>query len=258
MDRAEVSGIFDGETPKKLLVFTTRVRRRDGRPFGVSDMARYFVRSATRKLPRPLKYLPGRYAEGLVVFATNLPESLRSDSVRPLTRDNFHLVLEASCLVPVAMGEPIPEEAVGDARPQAPAGEPRASRQSPAVLMDGGFAAKMPMAIFEEDERFRAVARWASARKTIVFCCDPDGSLWENSSRLRRLNGHPSVREALADGRLLIIHPDHPVEAGFLCTDNDVIMRTFRRGQEQGDRLLASAAVRRFLESPRGGRASGV
>jgi len=55
------------------------------------------------------------------------------------------------------------------------------------------------------------------------------------------------VARALAEGRLLIIHPDHKVEAGFLSFENEVIMRTFRRGQEQGRRLLASAHVRRFL-----------
>ena len=117
-----------------------------------------------------------------------------------------------------------------------------------AVLMDGGFAVKMPMALFEEDERFRALARWAAATRTIVFCCDPEGILWENSSRLRRLNDHPAVRRAIEDGRLLVVGPDHPIEAGFLCTDNAAIMRTFRRGQEQGDELLRSGAVQRFLE----------
>ena len=113
--------------------------------------------------------------------------------------------------------------------------------------MDGGFTAKIPTALFEEDARYRAVAGWAAARKTLIFCCDPAGSLWETSSRLRRLNGHPRVRQAVADGSLLVISPDHPIEAGFLCTDNASIMRTFRRGQEQGERLLRADEVQRFL-----------
>jgi hypothetical protein len=246
MADAEVAGIFDSKAPKKLLVFTTRVRRRDGMRFQTADMLRFFLKSTTRKLPRALKYLPRHYVEDLVIFATNLPEEVRSEWVRPLTRDNFHRVLEASCLVPVAMGEPIPAGALSGDSGGGSDTDMRGDRG--AVLMDGGFAVKMPMALFEEDARFRAVARWAATRKTIVFCCDPDGSLWENSSRLRRLNGHANVRQALEHERLLLVHPDHAVEAGFLCTDNDVIMRTFRRGQEQGDRLLRSDVVRRFLE----------
>jgi hypothetical protein len=251
MDRGEVAGIFDGGTPKKLLVFTTRVQRRDGRPFGTTDMGRYFLKSATRKLPPALKYLPGDYLEELVIFAANLPEPLHSPWVQPLARDNFHLVLEASCLVPVAMGEPF---AVGAFEAQQ-AGGARPENEA-AVLMDGGFTAKMPMAIFEEDSRYQPVARWAATRKSIVFCCDPHGILWENSSRLRRLNDRPGVRRAIEDGDLLVVFPDHAVEAGFLCTDNEVIMRTFRRGQEQGDRLLRSDEVRRFLEDDR--KTSGI
>ena len=49
--------------------------------------------------------------------------------------------------------------------------------------------------------------------------------------------------------RLLVIYPDHRVEASFLCHNNLVIMRTFRRGQEQGDRLLKSEAFQRFIET---------
>jgi len=65
---------------------------------------------------------------------------------------------------------------------------------------------------------------------------------------LRSLNQLPSVARALAENRLLIIHPDHNIEAGFLCHDNEIAMRTFRRGQEQADRLLRSDAVKKFLE----------
>ena len=108
---------------------------------------------------------------------------------------------------------------------------------------------KMPMALFEEDSRFRSLADWARADKTVVFCCDPKGRLWETSARLRLLNDERSAREALRDGRLLVISPDHPVEAGFLCHDNAVIMRTFRRGQEQARRLLQTGPLQRFLES---------
>jgi hypothetical protein len=241
MAESELQAVFDPESPRKLLVFTSRVRRRDGRPFATIDMARHFLKSATRKLPRTLKYLPVHYAEDLVIFATPLPPSLESEWVRPLGPRNFHLVLEASCLVPLAMGAPVPAPALG------PGGT--AVDDPLAVYMDGGFTAKIPIALFEEDARYREVARWAVAAKTIVFCCDPAGSLWETSSRLRRLNDHPRVRGAMADGSLLVIAPDHPIEAGFLCTDNARIVRTFRRGQEQGERLLRSDGVRRFLST---------
>ena len=108
------------------------------------------------------------------------------------------------------------------------------------MFVDGGYALKMPMAVFEDDLRFQALGRWAAADRTLVLCCDPRGRLWETSLRLRSLNDHPAVARAVAEDRLLIIYPDHKVEAGFLSFEPEVIMRTFRRGQEQGRRLLAS------------------
>lgn len=241
MADAELAALFDPRLPKKLLIFTTRVRRRDGRPFGTADMVHLFLQSATRKAPAALKYLPAGYARDLVIFATPLPSSLESEWVRPLVPENFHRVLEASCLVPLAMGAPLPPTALG--------GAVETPGDDSAVFLDGGYAVKMPMALFEEDVRFRPVAAWAATRKTVIFCCDPNGSLWESSARQRRLNDHPTVRQAIADGTLLVVSPDHPIEAGFLCTDNRPILRTFHRGQEQGDRLLRSDEVRRFLES---------
>jgi predicted acylesterase/phospholipase RssA len=241
MAETELAALFDPAIPKKLLIFTTRISRRDGRPFATVDMARHFVRSATRKLPPALKYIPAHYCEDLVVFATPLPSSLRSEWVRPLEHENFHRVLEASCLVPLAMGAPIP------AKELTAGGTPSDDRL--AVFMDGGFTAKMPIRLFMEDPRYQPVAAWARTTKTIIFCCDPGGSLWETSSRLQRLNDDARVRQAIADRTLLVISPDHPIEAGFLCTDNDAIMQTFRRGQEQGDRLLRSDDVNRFLET---------
>ena len=73
----------------------------------------------------------------------------------------------------------------------------------------------------------------------------------ETSSRLRLLNTHPSFQQVIHEQRLFIIYPypDHPVEANFLCHNNPVIMRTFRRGQEQGGRLLKSEAFQRFIET---------
>jgi hypothetical protein len=116
-----------------------------------------------------------------------------------------------------------------------------------AVFMDGGFTLKMPMAIFEEDTRFQALARWTSADRIVIFCCDPEGYLWETSSRLRQLNSFPSVTRAVQEGRLLIIHPDHRIKASALCHDNELIMRAFHRGQEQADRLLKSERVKGFF-----------
>ena len=239
MQEKEMSGVFHENPDRKLLVFTTRVRRRDEKTFGAADRLRYFLKSATRKLPKSLKYLPNLYNEDPVIFALNLPEELRSEYIRPLTRSNYHSVIEASCLVPLAMGSPLPPETVDE--------EPHAGDHQ-SVFMDGSYAFKMPMRFFEQDPRFQSLANWVAAGKTIIFCCDPKGLLWETSSRLSCLNDFPSVAQALEENRLLVISPDHKVEAGFLCLDNAIAMRTFRRGQEQAERLLHSDKVRRFFE----------
>jgi predicted acylesterase/phospholipase RssA len=247
MAESETSAVFDSGHPRRLLVFTSRIRRRDGREIGASDINRLFLRAATRKLPAPLKYLPRIYVEEPVVFATPLPAELNSEYVRPLTRQNYHRVLLASCLVPLAMGAPLHSEELDPHD----ANDPTASYPNDrcSVFIDGGYTMKMPMAIFDENRVFHDLAQWAAADKTIVFCCDPHGTLWETSFRLRALNQYPSVARAIAESRLLVVSPDHPIEAGFLCYDNEVAMRTFRRGQEQADRLLHSDPVLRFLES---------
>ncbi len=239
MEEKEVSGVFREEPAKKLLIFTTRVRRRDLKPFSFVDRFRLFSKSATRKLPKALKYLPNNYTEDPVIFATNLPEELKSEFIRPLTRRNYHAVIEASCLIPLAMGLPLCLQNLDDKRWEG---------DHEAVFIDGGYTLKMPMQIFEEDPRFQNLAQWAAADKTIIFCCDPDGQLWETSSRLRQLNSFPRVVRAVNENRLLIISPDHKVEAGFLCLDNATVMRTFNRGREQAQRLLRSERIRKFFE----------
>ncbi len=128
------------------------------------------------------------------------------------------------------MGSPLPPE---DMNAGQHSGDHRA------VFIDGGYALKMPMRLFEEDPRFQALAHWIAADKTIIFCCDPKGWLWETSARLRRLNTLPSVTRALNENRLLIISPDHKVEAGFLCMDHATTMRTFHRGQRTGRAFAA-------------------
>jgi hypothetical protein len=239
MDEGELSGVFQRDSGNRLLIFATRVRRGDLKPFRFGDCLRFFFKSATRKLPRGLKYLPEKYIEDPVIFATNLPKEYCSEYVRPLMRENYHAVIEASCLVPLAMGSPLRPESVGGDACEGDHG---------AVFLDGGYAIKMPMRLFEEDPRFLQLAHWASADKTIIFCCDPKGRLWENSSRLNCLNTLPSVARAERGNRLLIISPDHKVEAGFLCTDNAKTLRTFHRGREQALRLLRSEEIRRFFE----------
>jgi len=241
MAEKELSGVFAPNPRKKLLVFTTRVRRCDQKPFGSLDQLRFSLKSATRKFPKPLKYLPEGYQEDPTIFALNLPPEERSEYIRPLTRRNYHAVIEASCLVPLAMGAPLEAEALAE--------EPHAGDRA-AVFLDGGYALKMPMRFFAEDPRFQKLARWVEADKTIIFCCDPQGWLWETSARLRRLNALPGVLRALGENRLLVLRPDHKVEAGFLCMDSAATMRTFRRGQEQAERLLRSEGVRRFFDSP--------
>jgi hypothetical protein len=240
MGDREVEGVFAQGAQRRLLVFTARVRRRDGRPLGRADLWRLLVKAATRKLPRALKYLPAQYLVDPVVFATNLPEDLHSEYVRPLTRRNYWYVIEASCLVPIAMGPPLAPGVLASPGPSHP-------RDDHAIFVDGGYALKMPMAVFEEDPRFAALSRWAATPRTLVLCCDPKGRLWETSLRLRMLNGHPSVTRAIAEGRLLVVYPDHEVEAGFLCLDPATTMRTFERGRVPGRRLLVSDRVRRFL-----------
>jgi hypothetical protein len=239
MEEKELAGVFDENPAKRLLVFTTRVRRRDLKSLTAADGLCLFLKSATRKLPRPLKYLPGRYLEDPVIFALNLPPGLASEYIRPLTRNNFYAAIEASCLVPLAMGSPLPPEDMNAGQHSSDHG---------AVFIDGGYALKMPMRIFEEDSRFQGLAHWIAADKTIIFCCDPKGCLWETSARLRPLNGFPSVARALNENRLLIISPDHNVEAGFLCMDHATTMRTFHRGREQAERLLRSDRVRGFFD----------
>lgn len=241
MGDSEVAAVFNGRPGKKLLIFTTRVRRRDGRAIRSSDLERYFLKSLTRKLPRALKYSPRLYEEDPVIFATPLPTELQTEFVRPLTPSNYHAVIEASCLVPLAMGWPLRPEQVNGG------GSHWCSRDTDAVFLDGSFAMKMPMARFDEDGRFRELGNWVRAAKTVVFCCDPKGRLWETSARLRLLNQERSAQEALRNGKLLVIAPDHSVEAGFLCRDNAVIMRTFRRGQEQAERLLRLRVFQEFL-----------
>ena len=244
MGDAELDGIFEQTGQRTLLLFTSRVRRCDGRPLGRGDLIRLFAMAATRKLPRLLKYLPHFCDVDPVVFATNLPGSLCSEFIRPLTRKNYHYVVEASCLVPLAMG---PAVTPGQLSP--PGMYPGDRR---AVFVDGGFSLKMPMAIFEHDPRFQGLAQWAGTPRTVIFCCDPTGRLWETSMRLRALNAHPVITRAQEEGGLLTIHPDHAVEAGFLCLDPVVIRRTFNRGREQGRRLLAAGHVRRFLSGAEG------
>jgi len=237
MDEAELNGVFS-DPDKKLLIFTTRVRRRDGKPFVRSDLFRIFIKSVTRKLPGVLKYLPCCYVEDPIVFALNLPDRLRSEYVRPLTRANYHRVIEASCLIPVAMGTALKPQDLTDPT----------TDDNGAAFIDGGYAIKMPMRLFSDDPRLQPLATWASTDKTIIFCCDPHGNLWETSSRLLRLNDSPDVARAVQENRLLVIYPDHKVEAGFLCRDNAVTMRTFERGREQALRLLNSDAVQRFFD----------
>ena len=240
MEPGEVDRVFDEHASRRLLVFTTRVRRPDGRRPGSTDLARLFAMATTRKLPRWFKYQP-RYLLEPVVFASHLPDDLATEFVRPLTRENYHDAIEASCLVPLAMGPAIPPDRLTTS------GLYPADQD--AAFVDGGFSLKMPMGIFGERPHFTKVATWAATDRTVVFCCDPAGHLWETSLRLRSLNDEPAVARDIAENRLLLIYPDHPIEAGFLCFDPEVTMRTFERGREQGRRLLATAAAQRFLSA---------
>ncbi len=263
MSARELAGVFDTppESRTRLVVMTTRTRRKDLGPFSRRDGRRYFYMAVTRKLPRSLKYLPRAYRQDPVLFVSHLPTAMSSEFVRPLTRVNYHNVIEASCLVPVAMGAPLqPEELLPIWRGLDPLQQNictddiawekliapyRFEGDQRAVFLDGGFTIKMPFRAFEADDRFRDLAKLLRCDKTVVFCCDPTGRLWETSMRLSALNGQDSVRQAIEKRYLFIISPDHPMEAGFLSTDNSKTMRTFERGREQAKRLLSD---NRFLE----------
>ena len=151
MEEEELSGVFEENPMKKLLVFTTRVRRRDLKKFGRMDHLRFFLHSATRKMPRFLKYLPTAYFVDPIIFASHLPNELHSEYIRPLMRENYHAVIEASCLVPLAMGSSFsPESLTVESHPG----------DFKSVFMDGGYALKMPLRLFEEDPRFGNLAGW--------------------------------------------------------------------------------------------------
>jgi hypothetical protein len=267
MSARELSGVFDTppELRTRLLVFTTRVRRRDGRPFSPRDSLHYFFKSSTRKLPRALKYLPEAYIEDPVVFGSHLPSSQWSEFVRPLTRVNYHNAIETSCLIPFAMGEPMRAEELlpvwkgldplhvstcaGDAVWEEIAAPFQFAGDVGAAFLDGGFSLKMPFRIFEKDGRFKELLESVRCEKTIVFCCDPKGLLWETSMRMASLNSWEGVRRALEEERLYILYPDHAVEAGFLSTDNSRTMRTFNRGREQGVRVLSGERFKHFVNA---------
>jgi hypothetical protein len=118
-----------------------------------------------------------------------------------------------------------------------------------AAFLDGGFSLKMPFRIFEEDGRFKKLSESVRCDKTLVFCCDPEGLLWETSMRLASLNSWERVRRALEEERLFILFPDHAIEASFLSTDNSKTMRTFKRGREQGQKILSGKRFKRFVNA---------
>jgi hypothetical protein len=266
MSAREQAGVFDAppDSRTQLLVFTTRCRRRDGKPFTHRDSLHYFFKSSTRKLPPILKYLPSDYVEDPVIFVSHLSSSMAGEFVRPLTHVNYHNVIEASCLIPFAMGEPMQADEVlpiweghdplqanacaDDTTWQALLGPHRFEEDQSAVFLDGGFSLKMPFRIFAEDERFRAVAEMVRCDKAIVFCCDPQGLLWETSMRLRSLNHWGPVHRAIKERKMFVVFPDHLIEAGFLCDDNLRIMRTFERGRDQAKRVVSSDDFKAFLE----------
>ena len=60
------------------------------------------------------RVLPSIYRVDQVVFATTLRAALQSEVVRPLTRVNYHSVIEASCTIPIAMGPALPPSLLAD------------------------------------------------------------------------------------------------------------------------------------------------
>lgn len=267
MSAAELGGVFDApaERRTRLIVFTTRSRRRDGTDFSPADSMRYFLKSTLRKMPPPLKYLPEEYVEDPVLFVTHLEKHLESEFVRPITRVNYHNVIEASCLIPFAMGQPLQQEELlpiwkgldplgtntctAEEWWERQIARYRFSGDDRAVFLDGGFALKIPFRRFAEDSRFQALADNLRCDKTLIFCCDPGGKLWETSMRLRALNDWEALGQVLREKKIFIIYPDHPLRAGFLSTNHHQILKTYEGGRAQGRRILSSPAFQEFLNA---------
>jgi hypothetical protein len=267
MSAPEVERVFDSPPQRRtrMVAFTTRARRRDGAAFSAGDSMKYFLKSSLRKMPPALKYLPLDHEEDPILFATHLEPSLESECIRPITRVNYHNVIEASCLIPFAMGEPMqPQEllptwkglhaldagsCVADSEWERWIARYRFAGDEKAVFVDGGFALKMPFRVFAEDGRFNRFAESIRCDKTIVFCCDPRGILWETSLRLRALNDWEPVRRAIKEQKMFVLFPDHSLHAGFLSTDHRRAMQTFEGGREQGRRILTSEAFQEFLRA---------
>jgi hypothetical protein len=245
MGDGEAEAIFSEHESVRLLVFTTRLTRADGRPLRRRDLYRCFLQSMTRKFPRFLKLTPTGYLQDPVVFASGLPDALGSECVRPLTRENLRSVIQASCLVPIAMGGPLLPR---DVQSQPLEADRHEMADEHAIFVDGGFSLKMPMGAFARDARFSELARWIKTDRTLVFCCDARGRLWETSHRHSRLETNGEIVEAVRNGRLVVLHPDHDIEASFLCVDNRRIMRTFGRGRAQAERIIKSRALDSFFD----------
>jgi hypothetical protein len=102
MGESEVAAVFNANSEKKLLIFTTRVRRRDGKPIQSGDLNRYFLKSLTRKFPRALKYSPRIYQEDPIVLATPRPALFRWPWVGRYVRSNSTMAI-LSCLTGISI-----------------------------------------------------------------------------------------------------------------------------------------------------------
>lgn len=223
LDDAVIQRILSPDNPMRLIVCTTQLGKRNGGPIARRDMRRLFLQSVTRRWP--IKYICPDFVYRAVLFDSRAKTP--TSGVRKLTPENFRPAIMASCLIPLAMGMPL--------------------RYDGMDLIDGGFSLKLALQL-PSDALYANLAGELRAEKTLAITVDPTGALWETSMRLRRWDDRWDVQQAMREGRLLIISPPRKLEAGTLCRDNRLIMKTFWQGAEQAEQVLRSDAGKRFFE----------
>lgn len=223
LDDSAIASILSEQNPTRLVICTTQITRRDGRPITRRDMRRLFWQSLTRKLP--IKYLADGYMYRAVLFDSRAAGA--TPVIRRLTRDNLRQAIMASCLIPLAMGLPL--------------------RYDGMDLIDGGFTLKMPLDL-PSDSTYAELSQSLQAQKTLAISAETGGVLWKTAMRLERWNDQADIQQAIQDGKLLIIAPSGKIAAGTLCRDNRLIMKTFWQGAERAEQVMRTDAGKRFFE----------
>jgi hypothetical protein len=224
LDPATEDKLFDPGNPIRLFLVTSRL----GLPGGNGPSAVQLWQMCAQVLTREWrhKYIPRRIGYTPRVFVRGV-EGDAGPLARPLTRANVRHILMATCLLPLIMGRPVRLE-----------GE---------QLVDGGFTRKIPL-FFRPWPGGEILDEWAAACKTLVIANNPEGRLWQTSMRLGCWNDEPEVREAISEGRLLVVHPPEKLRIGTVTRDPVRTMYYFNQGQESAESFLREDSARRFFE----------